>query len=127
MKRLTIAVATSAVLIGACADPGLPRAVADDLQRRVHSIRLAVETGEVGTARGRLDALAADVAALLERGAIDEAKAGEILDAAEVVRASLRLAPTAVATQSSSPSPVDEQGHGSDKDKDKDEGQGNDD
>jgi hypothetical protein len=118
MKRLTIAVATSAVLIGACAEPSLPRAVADDLQRRVHSIRLAVEAGEVGTARGRLDALAADVAALLERGAIDGAKAGEILDAAEVVRASLRLAPTPVRTESPSPSPVDEQGHGSDEDDD---------
>lgn len=131
MKRVTITLAISALLLGACGEATLPRAAADDLRGRVDRIRLAAETGQVGIARGRLEKLAAEVTSLLERGVIDDAKALEVLESAEAVRAALRLVPSPSPTEVPSPSPVpDEEGDGdSGKGKDKgrgDEGHGND-
>jgi hypothetical protein len=129
MRRVTTALAISALLLGACGEATLPRAVADDLQGSVDRIRLAVETGQVVTARVRLERLAAEVTSLLERGVIDQRMALGVLESAEAVRAALRLVPSPSPTERPSPSPTPEEGNGDGKGKDKghgDEGDGND-
>ena len=141
MRRTVLGAVIVALLAGACAEPSIPRAEAQDLQTVVARIRSAAEAGKISAARSRLLKLTDQVDQLLDDGVIAQDTAMEILDAAAAVRASLALAPASSATpsESTTPTPLPEEeadeggggnAYGQDKDKDKDKGDkghGNDD
>lgn len=137
MRRSALAILLAASLNGACADPGIPRSTAADLQTQVEDIRAVIENGQAFAARQRLERLAGVVNRLMDGDKLDADTAMEILAAVEDVEATLSLAPQRSPEPepepTSSPPPAEEEGsengQGSDKDKDKgngDEGHGND-
>ena len=133
MRRVVITLGVAAILVSSCGGDELPSRLATSLQNRVASIRGYAESGQPGRARSALRNLAELVTAQVEAGRIDEARATEILAAAQAVADQLVLVPRSSMSETPSPSPsveVDEGGHGNDKDKDKghgDEDHGNDD
>ena len=101
--------------------------LANTLQDRVASIRLAAEEGRPGDARSRLNELVAVVTTRLDRGRIDEGRALDILASADAVAIQLSLLPRPSPTEEApSPSPVEEEGKDEGKGKGKDKGHGND-
>jgi hypothetical protein len=127
----------TALLAGACAEPAIPRAEAQELQTVVARIRSAAEAGKISAARIRLVRLTDQVEQLLDADVIAQDTAMEIIDAATGVRTALALAPTSSATPtettSPTPSPEEEtdEDHGNKGGKGKgkghgDEGHGND-
>ena len=133
MRRVAIALGIVAILASSCGGDELPARLATSLENRVASIRGYAESGRPGLARSALRNLVELVTAQVEAGRIDEARATEILAAAQAVADQLVLVPRSSPSETPSPSPIDEGdegGHGNDKDKDKghgDEGHGNDD
>jgi hypothetical protein len=115
----------------ACGEPSIPGPAASGLQRRVASIRVAVEAGEIELASGRLSDLARRVGRLLKRGVIDDGAAIEILDAIDAVRAALPLAPASTADPTVTPTgspppevPAEEAGGAKGNEEGKKEGHG---
>jgi len=109
MRRLAFAIATAALLGGACGHSGLSPDVAEDLQQQVALIRRAAEAGRPVQVRTRLEALTSTVSALVEQGRLEDDRALEIAAAVEAVEAQIGLIPRTTATQAPSPSPsVDE-------------------
>jgi hypothetical protein len=133
MRRIAIALGIVAIVASSCGTNELPARLATSLQNRVASIRGYAESGQPGLARSALRNLVELVTAQVEVGRIDEARATEILAAAQAVADQLVLVPRTSPSEAQSPSPsveIDEGGHGDDKDKDKghgDEDHGNDD
>lgn len=124
MRRALVVVAVLALLGGSCADRAdLPSGLASTLQDRVASIREAAEAGRPGIAIDRLNILVDLVSTGLDDGSIDQARALEILEAAQAVQSQLALLPPP--SSSPSPSQVEENGHGEGKGKDEDKGHGN--
>jgi hypothetical protein len=135
-----MALVVAVLLAASCGDPAISRRTSRDLQSQVATIRTAVEGGQVVLARQQLGNLLEEVDRLLERDAIGEAKAIEIVESAEAVRAALRLVASSTPTETVTPSPSVEEGgegeegggygdkgKGNDKDRDKGKGHGNDD
>jgi hypothetical protein len=136
MRRAALAIVVAALLAGACAEPAIPRAEAQELQTVVARIRSAAEAGKISAARIRLVRLTDQVEVLLDDGVIAQDTAMEIIDAAAAVRAALALASTSSATptETISPTPPPEEegeegggGNAYGQDKDKGKGHGNDD
>jgi hypothetical protein len=128
MRRVAIALGIVAILASSCGGDQLPARLATSLENRVASIRGYAESGRPGLARSALRNLVVLVTAQVEAGRIDEARATEILAAAQAVADQLVLVPRSSPSETPSPSPIDEgdedkgngKGHG-------DEGHGNDD
>jgi FIMAH domain len=134
MRRVAIALGIVAILASSCGGDQLPARLADSLENRVASIRGYAESGRPGLARSALRNLVLLVTAQVEAGRIDEARATEILAAAQAVADQLVLVPRSSPPETSSPSPIDEGDEDSHGDEDKgkgkghgDEGHGNDD
>ena len=130
MRRVAIAIGIVAILASSCGGDELPARLATSLQNRVASIRDFAESGRPGWARGALRNLAELVTAEVEAGRIDEARATEILEAAQAVADQLVFVPRSSPSETPSPSPTEEGNGKPDKDKGEghgDEGHGNDD
>jgi hypothetical protein len=128
MRRVVIALGVVAILASSCGGNELPARLATSLENRVTSIRGFAEAGRPGLARSALRNLMELVTAQVEAGRIDEARATEILAAAQAVADQLVLVPRSSPSETPSPSPADEgdEGDGHDKpDKDKGHGNGN--
>jgi hypothetical protein len=123
VKRVGAALALVVVLIGACGRSDLSREAAQDLQRRVATVRAAAEAGKPVLARTRLRALTSTVGSLVDQGLLDDQRAIEIVQAADAVRAQLTL--LTPYSPSESPSPAVEEGKHSGED-DGDKGKGHD-
>jgi hypothetical protein len=128
VKRAAIALGIVAILASSCGGDQLPVRLATSLQDRVASIRGYAESGRPGLARSALRNFIELVTAQVEAGRIDDARATEILAAAQAVADQLVLVPRSSPSESPSPSPTEE-GNGNGKpDKAKgDQGHGNDD
>jgi hypothetical protein len=126
VRRATIALGIVAVLASSCGGEELPAGLAATLQDRVASIRELAEAGRPGLARHALRNLVALVTDRMEAGHIDEARAMEILEAAQTVTDQLVLLPRPSPTESPSPSPVEEDGGDGEGKPDKDKGKGKD-
>ena len=135
MKRSALVILVAASLSGACADPGIPRSTAANLQTEVADIRAVIENGQVFAARQRLERLAVLVNRLMDGEKLDADTALEILAAVEDVEATLRLVPerspvTEPTAEPTTPPPSPEEeggnghGNGGDKDSDEDHDQG---
>jgi hypothetical protein len=133
MRRVAIALGIVAILVSSCGGDELPARLATSLQNRVASIRDFAEAGRPGWARGALRNLVELVTAELEAGRIDEARATEILAAAQAVADQLVLLPRPSPSETPSPSPSEDGdggGNGNGKGNGKgngDQGHGNDD
>jgi hypothetical protein len=130
VRRATIAVGIVAVLASSCGDAAIDAPVAATLENRVATIRRLAEDGLPGQARAAARNLMLFVTQRMEAGRIDQSKAIEIIDAANLVVLRLELIPAPTPTESTSPSPPppaeDEGGEGKpDKDEDPGKGRGN--
>jgi hypothetical protein len=126
MRRVAIALGIVAILASSCGSNELPARLATSLQNRVASIRGYAEAGRPGLARSALRNLVELVTAQVEAGRIDEARAAEILAAAQAVADQLVLVPRSSPSEAPSPSPVEEGHEGGGEGKpDKDKGNGN--
>jgi hypothetical protein len=126
MRRVAIALGIVAILASSCGSTELPARLATSLQNRVASIRGFAESGRPGLARSALRNLAELVTAQVEAGRIDEARATEILAAAQAVADQLVLVPRSSPSETPSPTPVDESEElGGEGKPDKDKGNGN--
>jgi hypothetical protein len=124
MRRVAIVLGIVAILASSCGGDELPARLATSLQNRVASIRGYAESGRPGLARSGLRNLVELVTAQVEAGRIEQARASEILAAAQAVADQLVLVPRVSPSESPSPSPVEE-GNGNGKpDKGKGEGHG---
>lgn len=137
-----IALGIAAILASSCGQDSMPTRLAATLENRVASIRELAEEGRPRLAIAATRDLMTLVTQRLNAGKIDDTKAVEILDAAQLVVQRLQLLPGSTVATSPSSSPIpspseeDEGAHGKpDEDKDKgkgkgeggDEGHGNDD
>jgi hypothetical protein len=105
VRRLLVAALAVACLVPACASGDtLDPTVAQDLGKRVASIRTMAETGQRYKAKQALQSLIGSVQALEAEGTVGEDRAGQILQAANDVLADLALLPVPTTTESSSPS-----------------------
>jgi len=125
MRRAIVVTLVLGLLGGSCGDPS--NRLDSALRNRVASIREAAEAGHPGIAIGRLNTLVDLVSNGLENGSIDQARAFEILEAAEAVQSQLALFPRP--SPEPSPTPTEEEGDhdeggGKGKDKGKDKGHG---
>lgn len=132
MRRVTIALGVVAILASSCGESRFPAQLAATLQDKVTQIRTFAENGRPGLARSELAELVQLVSSKLDAGRIDQGRATEILEAAQVVAERLALVPRTSPSRSPSPSPVDEgdEGNGGGKGEGKgksDEDHGNDD
>ena len=129
MRRATIAIGIVAILASSCGDAAIDAPVAATLENRVATIRRLAEDGLPGQARAAVRNLMLFVTERLDAGRIDQAKAMEILEAANLVVLRLELLPPPALTESPSPvpPPTDEgEGGGEGKpDKDEKPGKGN--
>ena len=85
-----------------CEARELPARLATSLANRVAAIREFAEAGRPGLARSALGNLVDRVTAQVEAGRIDEARASEILEAAEAVAEQLALLPRTAPAESPS-------------------------
>ena len=130
MRRVAIALGIVAIFASSCGSDELPSRLATSLQNRVASIRGYAETGRPGLVRSGLRNLVELVTAQVEAGRIDEARATEILAAAQAVADQLVLVPRSSPSEIPSPSPSEDGNGKPDKGKGEgygDEGHGNDD
>jgi hypothetical protein len=126
VKRATIALGIVAILASSCGGDELPAGLTASLQDRVASIRGFAEKGRPGLAQNALRNLVELVTARLDAGTIEEERAVEILEAAQVVADQLALLPRPSPESSPSPAEEDDGGEGNgDKGKDKGNGKGN--
>ncbi|MFP5297814.1 MAG: hypothetical protein ACLGHL_02355 [Actinomycetota bacterium] len=77
------------VTLGACGGEQITDAASEQLQNQVATVREVASTGDPSTAREELDELVSMVEEMSDDGEIDEAKAREILAAAQDVEAEL--------------------------------------
>lgn len=129
-RAAAIALGIVAILASSCGEGSMPPRLATALENRVATIRELAEGGRPGPAIAATRDLMTFVTGRLEAGVIDDSKAVEILDAAQLVVQRLQLLPrpTAETSPSPSPSPTEEEGHepGEKKGKDKGKGHGED-
>jgi hypothetical protein len=108
VRRAAIVLGLAAFLATSCGDGELPTRLAASLQDRVATIREFAENGQPGLARNALRNLVTVVSARLESGVIDDARAAEIIEAAQDVADQLALVQRSSPATSSSPPPVEE-------------------
>jgi hypothetical protein len=123
MRRATIAIGIVAILASSCGDAVIDPAVVATLENRVATIRRLAEDGRPGLARAAARNLMVLVTQRMDAGRIDQARATEILEAAQLVVLRLELLPRPAVTESPSPPPAEEDDPGEGKPK-KDEGEG---
>lgn len=129
-RAAAIALGIVAILASSCGEAAIPPRLATALEDRVALIRERAEAGRPGLAIAATRELMTLVTQRLDAGRLDDSKAVEILEAAQLVVQ--RLAPLprqTVESPSPIPSPSQEgggdQGKPDDKDKDEDKGKGN--
>jgi isopentenyl diphosphate isomerase/L-lactate dehydrogenase-like FMN-dependent dehydrogenase len=129
VRRATIAIGILAILASSCGDPAIDPAVATTLENRVTNIRRLAENLRPRLATAAAEDLMVFVDQRLEAGRIDEGKAMEIIEAAQLVILRLELLPQPSPTASPLPPPTeeDEGGEGKPDEEEKDEkpGKGN--
>jgi hypothetical protein len=108
LRRAAVALGMVAILASSCGSGELPPRLAASLQDRVARIREYAENGQPGLARSALRNLVTLVTTRIESGGIDDARAAEIIEAAQDVANQLALLPRSSVTASPSPPPVEE-------------------
>ena len=122
MRRAAVVLGIVAILASSCGGDSMPPRLATTLENRVAAIRDLAEAGQPGRAVAAARDLIELVAARMQSGRIDQAKAMDILAAADVVVQRLALLPRPSPAESPSPSPVEEDpGDGEGKGKGHDE------
>jgi hypothetical protein len=127
-RAATIALGIVAILASSCGGGSISPRLATTLETRVAAIHELAEDGQPGRAIAATRNLMSLVTARLDAGEIDDSKAVEILESAQVLVQQLQLLPRPSAESPSpipSPSP-EEGGHGK-PDKNDSKGKGHDD
>jgi hypothetical protein len=126
VRRATIAIGIVAILASSCGGAAIDPPVAATLHDRVAAIRRLAEDGRPGEARAALSNLMVLVAKRTDAGRIDQTKAMEIIEAAQLVVVQLELLQPATPTESPSPPPPEEDDPAEGKpDRDEKPGKGN--
>jgi hypothetical protein len=123
-RAATIALGILAVLASACGEAAIPPRLATTLEDRVALIRQRAEAGRPGLAIAATHDLMTLVTQRLHAGRIEDSKAVEILEAAQLVVQRLEPLPRQTAE---SPSPIpspSEEGEGDDGKPDEGDGKG---